>query len=179
MDDISKVLVSKEEIEKMVDRLGKQISDDYQDEEILVVGIMKGAVVFLADLIRKITSPVILDFMSVSSYLDGTVSTGKVNIKKDLDTKDISGKNILLVEDIIDSGVTMSCLTEELKKRNPKSIKVCAAFDKPSRRKVDFSADYIGIAVPDEFIVGYGLDYAGKYRNLSDVRVVELDGGNK
>ena len=133
---------------------------------------------FLADLIRKIDCPLILDFMQVSSYHNSTVSSGNVQIRKDLDY-DISGKHVLIVEDIIDSGVTMQCLKRELFARNPESIKVCAAFDKPSRRKVDFKADYTGIEVPDEFIIGYGLDYAGRYRNLPDVCVLELDGGDK
>ena len=133
---------------------------------------------FLADLIRKIEVPMILDFMQVSSYYNGTKSTGNVQIRKDVDN-DIRGKDVLIVEDIIDSGVTMQCLIRELGAREPKSVKVVAAFDKPSRRKVDYSADYIGIEVPDEFIVGYGLDYAGKYRNLPDVCVLELDGGDK
>lgn len=178
MEQITKVLVSREEIAEAVDRLAKKISEDYQGKEIVVIGILKGAAVFLADLIRKIECPIIMDFMQVSSYYNGTVSSGNVRIKKDLDY-DISGKDVLIVEDIIDSGVTMECLKRELFARNPQSIRVVAAFDKPSRRKVDFKADYIGIEVPDEFIVGYGLDYAGKYRNLPDVCVIEVDGGDK
>ncbi|MBP5491888.1 MAG: hypoxanthine phosphoribosyltransferase [Clostridiales bacterium] len=178
MERVSRVLVSHEEIEQAVNRLGEQITKDYNGQEIVVVGILKGAVVFLSDLIRKIDCPVILDFMQVSSYYNSTVSSGNVRIRKDLDY-DISGKDVLIVEDIIDSGVTMQCLLRELGTRNPKSIKVCAAFDKPSRRKVDFQADYVGIEVPDEFIIGYGLDYSGKYRNLPDVCVLELDGGDK
>jgi len=178
MERISKTLISREEIAAMVDRLGKQISEDYQGKDIVVIGILKGAAVFLADLIRKIDCPLILDFMQVSSYYNSTVSSGNVQIRKDLDY-DISGKHVLIVEDIIDSGVTMQCLKRELFARNPESIKVCAAFDKPSRRKVDFKADYTGIEVPDEFIIGYGLDYAGRYRNLPDVCVLELDGGDK
>lgn len=178
MEKIDKVLVSRDEIASFVERLGKQITADYQGEEIVVIGILKGAAVFLADLIRKIDCPVILDFMQVSSYCNGTESSGNVRIRKDLD-HDISGKNVLIVEDIIDSGITMQSLTRVLLARNPKSIKVCAAFDKPSRRKVDYTADYIGLEVPDEFIVGYGLDYAGKYRHLPDVCVLELIGGDQ
>ena len=178
MERVSETLVSREEIEAAVTRLAKEISEDYKGKDLIVVGILKGAAVFLADLIRKIDCPMIMDFMQVSSYYNGTVSSGNVKIKKDLDY-DISGKDVLIVEDIIDSGVTMECLKRELFARNPQSIRVVAAFDKPSRRKVDFKADYIGIEVPDEFIVGYGLDYAGKYRNLPDVCVIEVDGGDK
>ena len=169
---------SRKEIEAAVTRLAKEISEDYKGKDLIVVGILKGAAVFLADLIRKIDCPMIMDFMQVSSYYNGTVSSGNVKIKKDLDY-DISGKDVLIVEDIIDSGVTMQCLKRELFSRNPNSIRVVAAFDKPSRRTVDFRADYIGIEVPDKFIVGYGLDYAGKYRNLPDVCVLEVDGGDK
>lgn len=178
MERITEVMINRNEIAEAVERLGRQISEDYKDREIIVIGILKGASVFLADLIRKIDCPLIMDFMQVSSYYNSTVSSGNVQIRKDLDY-DISGKDVLIVEDIIDSGVTMQCLKRELFARNPKSIKVCAAFDKPSRRKVEFTADYIGIEVPDEFIVGYGLDYAGKYRNLPDVCVLEVDGGDK
>lgn len=178
MERISETLVSRKEIEAAVTRLAKEISEDYKGKDLIVVGILKGAAVFLADLIRKIDCPMIMDFMQVSSYYNGTVSSGNVKIKKDLDY-DISGKDVLIVEDIIDSGVTMQCLKRELFSRNPNSIRVVAAFDKPSRRTVDFRADYIGIEVPDKFIVGYGLDYAGKYRNLPDVCVLEVDGGDK
>ena len=178
MERVTEVMIDRNEIAEAVERLGRQISEDYKGREIVVIGILKGASVFLADLIRKIDCPLIMDFMQVSSYYNSTVSSGNVQIRKDLDY-DISGKDVLIVEDIIDSGVTMQCLKRELFARNPKSIKVCAAFDKPSRRKVEFTADYIGIEVPDEFIVGYGLDYAGKYRNLPDVCVLEVDGGDK
>ena len=178
MEKITGVMISREEIAEAVERLGRQISEDYKGKELVVIGILNGASVFLADLIRKIDCPLIMDFMQVSSYYTGTVSSGNVRIRKDLDY-DIADKDVLIVEDIIDSGVTMQCLRRELFARNPKSIKVVAAFDKPSRRKVDFTADYIGIEVPDEFIVGYGLDYAGKYRNLPDVCVIEVDGGDK
>lgn len=178
MEKIARTLVSREEIAAFVERLGKQITADYAGEEVVVIGILKGASVFLADLIRKIDCPVILDFMQVSSYLNGTETSGNVRIRKDLDY-DINGKHILIVEDIIDSGITMQSLKRELLARNPKSIKVCSAFDKPSRRKVEFTADYTGMEVPDEFIVGYGLDYAGKYRHLPDVCVLELIGGDQ
>ena len=178
MERVSETLVSRKEIEAAVTRLAKEISEDYKGKDLIVVGILKGAAVFLADLIRKIDCPMIMDFMQVSSYYNGTVSSGNVKIKKDLDY-DISGKDVLIVEDIIDSGVTMQRLKRELFSRNPNSIRVVAAFDKPSRRTVDFRADYIGIEVPDKFIVGYGLDYAGKYRNLPDVCVLEVDGGDK
>ena len=178
MERITEVMINRNEIAEAVERLGRQISEDYKGREIIVIGILKGASVFLADLIRKIDCPLIMDFMQVSSYYNSTVSSGNVQIRKDLDY-DISGKDVLIVEDIIDSGVTMQCLKRELFSRNPGSIRVVAAFDKPSRRTVDFKADYVGIEVPDKFIVGYGLDYAGKYRNLPDVCVLEVDGGDK
>ena len=132
----------------------------------------------MCELAKKITVPLTMDFMSVSSYGNATKSSGAVRLVKDLD-EPLEDRDVLIVEDIIDSGVTMQCLIRELFARNPNSIKVAAAFDKPSRRKVDFKADYVGIEVPDEFIVGYGLDYAGKYRNLPDVCVLEVDGGDK
>jgi hypoxanthine phosphoribosyltransferase len=178
MNEINEVLFTREEIAQRVRELGAEITRDYEGKDLIVVGILKGAGVFMCDLIREIREPIRIDFVTVSSYGNAEVSSGIVHVISDLH-QDVAGCSVLVVEDIIDSGVTMQCLKRELFARNPESIKVCAAFDKPSRRKVDFKADYTGIEVPDEFIIGYGLDYAGRYRNLPDVCVLELDGGDK
>jgi len=171
-DDLKCVYYTKEQIAERVEELGKQITKDYQGKEILVVGILKGAAIFTMDLVRSIELPLTLDFMSVSSYGAGTVSSGKINIRKELDT-DIKGKHVLVCEDIIDSGLTMSSLLELLRQREPASLKLCAMLSKPSRRKAKVSIDYCGWEVPDEFIVGYGLDYAEKYRNLPCIGILK------
>ena len=152
------VMISEEEISKKVEELAKKIEKDYEGEQLLVVGILKGASVFVSDLIRKIDLDVNIDFMSVSSY-------GTVKILKDLDV-DIAGKNVLIVEDIIDSGLTLSNLVKELQIRNPKSLKLCTLLDKPERRTSNIPVDYVGFVIEDKFIVGYGIDWAEKYRNL-------------
>lgn len=159
------VMISEEEIANKVKELAKQIEKDYEGEQLLVVGILKGASVFVSDLIRKIDLDVNIDFMSVSSYGNGTESSGTVRILKDLDV-DIAGKNVLIVEDIIDSGLTLSNLVKELKIRNPKSLKLCTLLDKPQRRTSNIPVDYVGFVIEDKFIVGYGIDWAEKYRNL-------------
>lgn len=159
------VMISEEEIAKKVEELAKQIEKDYEEEQLLVVGILKGASVFVSDLIRKINLDVNIDFMSVSSYGNGTESSGTVRILKDLDV-DIAGKNVLIVEDIIDSGLTLSNLVKELEIRNPKSLKLCTLLDKPERRTSNIPVDYVGFVIEDKFIVGYGIDWAEKYRNL-------------
>ena len=168
-----KVLVSHEEIEQMLDRLSKELNRDYKGETLVVVGILTGAFIFTADLIRRLDMPVIVDFMQVSSYV-GEFSTGELKIKKDL-SYDIKDKNVLIVEDIIDTGRTLALLKEQLLERGPKSLKICTAFDKPSRRVNDLKPDYNGIVVPDEFIVGYGLDLDGKYRDFDDIRIVRKE----
>jgi len=170
------VLIPRQEIDQMVRRLADQITEDFQGEELFLICVLKGAFLFLADLVRYINLPVDVDFMSVSSYGDGVNSTGVVRIIKDLDS-DISGKHVIIVEDIIDSGLTLNHLKELLSTRNPASISICAAFDKISRRLTDVKVDYNGIVIPDEFVVGYGLDYAGKYRNLPDVCILTNIGG--
>ena len=159
------VMISEEEIANKVKELAKQIEKDYEGEQLLVVGILKGASVFVSDLIRKIDLDVNIDFMSVSSYGNGTESSGTVRILKDLDV-DTAGKNVLIVEDIIDSGLTLSNLVKELKIRNPKSLKLCTLLDKPQRRTSNIPVDYVGFVIEDKFIVGYGIDWAEKYRNL-------------
>ena len=170
MDGIEKVLVSEAEIKEICERLGKQISEDYKDKKLFLVSVLKGAVVFMADLMRNITCDCEIDFMAVSSY-SGTKTTGVVKFKKDLDINP-EGCDILLVEDILDSGVTLSYLKNVLLQRNAASIKVCAFLDKPANRQADISADYVGKEVPDEFVVGYGLDYNEKYRNLPYVGIL-------
>lgn len=164
-DDIMKILLSEEEINTIVTSLAEKINNDYQGKEIILVGLLKGSVVFMADLMRKITLPCSVDFMVVSSYGDSTVSSGSVKITKDLSI-DIMQKHVIIVEDIIDSGITLSSLVRTLSRRRPASLKVCSFVSKPSRRVKNVNIDYLGAEVPDEFVVGYGLDYAEKYRNL-------------
>ena len=166
------VMISEEEIAKKVEELAKQIEKDYEGEQLLVVGILKGASVFVADLIRNINLDVNMDFMSVSSYGNAMESSGSVKILKDLDV-DIKGKNVLIVEDIIDSGLTLSNLTKELGAREPKSLKICTLLDKPERRKADIPVDYVGFEIEDKFVVGYGLDYDQSYRDLPYIGVIE------
>ena len=167
------VLVSHDEIEQMLDRLSSKLNSDYKGEPLVVVGILTGAFIFTADLVRRLEMPVIVDFMQVSSYV-GEFSTGELKIKKDL-SYDIKDRNVLIVEDIIDTGRTLALLKEKLLERQPKSLKICTAFDKPSRRVNDLVPDYNGITIPDEFIVGYGLDLDGEYRDFDDVRIVRKE----
>ena len=167
------VMISEKEIADKVKAIAKQIEKDYEGEELLVVGILKGASVFVSDLIRNINLDVNIDFMSVSSYGNGTESSGTVRILKDLDV-DIANKNVLIVEDIIDSGLTLSNLVKELGIRNPKSLKLCTLLDKPERRTVNIPVDYVGFVIEDKFIVGYGIDWAEKYRNLPYIGSVNL-----
>lgn len=171
MHKVTETLLTEEEIRLKVKELGKKIESDFQGEDLLVVGILKGACVFVSDLIRNINLDVNMDFMSVSSYGKATQSSGTVRILKDLDV-DIEGKNVLIVEDIIDTGLTLKNLFETLKTRNPKSLKLCTLLDKPERRTVDIAVDYVGFVIPDKFIVGYGIDYAEKYRNLPYIGIV-------
>lgn len=169
-EDVLEVLVSEEELKKICKNLGEQISRDYEGKNLLLVSILKGAVVFLSDLLREITCDCQIDFMAVSSY-NGTKSTGFVKFKKDLDISP-EGCDILIVEDILDSGVTLAYLKNILKDRNAASIKICTLLDKPENRKTDIKADYVGVVIPDKFVVGYGLDYDEKYRNLPYVGVL-------
>lgn len=170
--NVKRVLISKEQIAKRNKELGAQISEDYKDKELLMVCILKGSSVFFADLIREITIPVKLDFMSISSYGNGAKSSGEVKVIKDLDSR-VEGKHVIIVEDIVDSGYTLSYLTKMLKARNPASLKVCSLLDKPSRREVEFKADYVGFEIENEFVIGYGLDYAQIYRNLPEVCILD------
>jgi hypoxanthine phosphoribosyltransferase len=165
MINTNEVLISKEQLEKRVSELGAQISKDYEGKTILLIGILKGSVPFMADLMRHIDGDVEIDFMSVSSYGSSTKSSGVVRIIKDLD-KSIEGKHVIIVEDIVDSGLTLSYLKSHLLSRNPASLKVCTMLDKPARRKVEFTPDYCGFEIEDKFIVGYGLDFDQKFRHL-------------
>ena len=168
------VLLSEEEVDKKIQELGDQISKDYEGKEVHLVCVLKGGSFFMCELAKRITVPVSLDFMSVSSYGGDTKSSGIVKIVKDLD-EPLAGKDVLVVEDIIDSGRTLSYLLEMLKDRKPASLKLCTLLDKPERRVVDVNIDYTAFQVPDEFVVGYGLDYDQKYRNLPYIGVVEFE----
>ncbi len=173
MADKISVLIPEEDIEKRVRELADEISRDYAGEEVLLICILKGSVFYTCELAKRLSVPVKLDFMSVSSYGSGTVSSGRVKIIKDLDDS-IEGKNVIVVEDIIDSGRTLAHLLAVLNVRAPKSIKLCTLLDKPDRREVPVKVDYVGFTIPDAFVVGYGLDYDQKYRNLPYVGVLEL-----
>ncbi len=170
--DIQEVLYSSEYLSQVVAGLGRRISEDYRGKNLLLVSVLKGSVVFMADLMRAITIPCSIDFMAVSSYGSGTKTSGVVKIIKDLDIN-LQGKDLLLVEDILDSGMTLQYIRDMLQQRNPSSIKLCTLFDKPERRTVDIYPDYFGAIVPDAFIVGYGLDYDEKYRNLPYVGILK------
>ncbi len=170
-NDIEKVLLSEDELKEIIKRLGKQITEDYKDKNLLVVSVLKGSVMVMADLLREIKLPLRIDFMSVSSYGSGTTTSGTVKIIKDLDIN-LAGYDLLIVEDILDSGVTLSNLKEILLTRGPASVKICTLLDKPERRKANIVADYVGAQIPDAFVVGYGLDYDEKYRNLPYVGVL-------
>lgn len=169
--DIKKILLTEEQIKDIVNRLGEEITRDYEGKNLLIVSVLKGSVMIMADLMRAVKLPCKIDFMAVSSYGSGTTTSGTVKIIKDLNI-DLEGYDILIVEDILDSGVTLSNLKELLLLRKPASLKICTFLDKPDRRKADITADYTGAQIPDEFVVGYGLDYDEKYRNLPFVGVL-------
>jgi len=167
-------MLSEEELAGRIKELGAEISKDYEGEEIFLVGILKGAAFFATELAKRITVPVIIDFMSTSSYGAGTTSSGEVRITKELDL-DMTGKNVLIAEDIIDSGNTLSYLLQYFKDKGAKSVRLATMLDKPDRREVDVKVDYNGFTIPDEFVVGYGLDYDQRYRNLPYIGIVEFD----
>lgn len=171
LNDMEKVLLSAEEIQGKVKELGAQISKDYEGKNLLLISILKGSIVFMSDLMRAITIHCKIDFMAVSSYGSSTKTSGVVRILKDLDIP-LENYDVLIVEDILDSGMTLDYITKILNERHPKSIKICTLLDKPSRRKIDIKADYVGFLVPDEFVVGYGLDYDERYRNVPFVGVL-------
>ena len=172
--DIAKILVSNDEIDAITTRIAREIDEKYagKDTRLVLLCVLKGSVVFMGDLMKKVTVPVEIDFMKVSSYGAGTVSTGNVNIHLDLARPDIDKCDILIIEDIIDSGVTLSYLVRYLKGKGAKSVRTCTLLDKPSRRKVEFTPDFRGVVIPDEFVVGYGLDYDERYRALPFVGVL-------
>ena len=172
MPDVAEVLITGEQIEEKVCELGERITQDYTGERLLLVGVLRGAVVVMGDLMRCIDLPCEIDFMDISSYGSGTSSSGVVRILKDLE-EDITGRHVLIVEDIIDTGLTLSYLRRSLLARGPMSLEICALLTKPSRRRVKLDVKYLGFEVADEFVVGYGLDYAGAYRNLPDICVLK------
>lgn len=172
INDIKEVLISEEVLRDKVIELGKKITEDYKGKNLLLVCVLKGAVIFVSDLMKRIDLPLEIDFMAISSYGSDTKSSGVVRILKDLNSG-IEGRDVLIVEDIIDSGLTLSYLVENLKARGPKSVEICTILDKPSRRKANIKIKYTGFQVPDEFVVGYGLDYAEKYRNLPYIAVLK------
>lgn len=171
-NDVAEILFTEEQLAEMTARIAKQINQDYKDKNLLLVSVLKGSLIFMADLMRQIEVPCAIDFLSVSSYGSGTSSSGEVRILKDLD-QSLEGKDVLVVEDILDSGNTLSFLLKNLSARNPASIRLCTLLDKPERRKAEVYADYIGAKVEDKFIVGYGLDYAELYRNLPYIGVLK------
>ena len=176
--DIQEVLFSEEQLDRRVREIAAQIEKDYAGKEIMLIGVLRGSFVFMADLCRRIDLPCTLDFMSVSSYGKGTSSSGQVQITKDL-SSDISGQHIIVIEDILDSGNTLSYLLKLLEQRNPASIRLCTLLDKPDRRVKEVKVDYSGFSIPDAFVVGYGLDYAEQYRNLPYIGILkpEVYGG--
>ena len=178
LQDIDKVLFSEEQLKEITTRIGEQISRDYEGRNLLLVSVLKGSVVFMADLMRAIKIPCRIDFMAVSSYGSGVKTSGVVKITKDLDIN-LEGYDLLIVEDILDSGMTLHYIIEMMRARKPASVRICTLFDKPERRVAEVHADYVGARVPDAFIVGYGLDYDQKYRNLPFVGVLkpEVYGG--
>jgi len=170
-DSVEKILVTEEQIKARIAELGAQITKDYEGKKLIVVGILKGAIVFYSDLARHIDMPMTFDFLSVSSYGNSTVSSGEIKFMKDLD-QPVEGYDILIVEDIVDSGRTLSYLRKNLEARNPSSVRVCCLLDKKERREVEVEVNYVGFDIPDEFVVGYGLDFAGMYRNLPYIGVL-------
>ena len=171
MPDVKEVLIPSDKVQEKVRELGERITEDYRGERPLLVGVLRGAVVVMGDLMRQIDLPCEIDFMDISSYGSGTSSSGVVRILKDLE-EDITDRHVLVVEDIIDTGLTLSYLRRSLLARRPASLEICAFLSKPSRRRVELDVKYLGFEVPDEFVVGYGLDFAGAYRNLPDICVL-------
>ena len=174
MSERISVLLTEEEVDRRIKEIGEQISKDYEGKQIHLICVLKGGVFFMCELAKRIDVPVSMDFMAISSYGADTKSSGVIRIVKDLD-ESITGKDVLVVEDIVDSGRTLSYLLMMLKERKPNSLKLCTLLDKPDRRVIDVDVDYTGFEIPDEFVVGYGLDYAQKYRNLPYIGVVHLD----
>jgi hypoxanthine phosphoribosyltransferase len=172
--DVAEILITEQQIRERTRQLGQQISEDYQGQDLLLVCVLRGAVTFLADLMREIQVPHAIDFMAISSYGASTESSGVVRILKDLDTN-IEGRNVLIVEDIIDTGRTLNYITRNLETRRPKSLRICTLLDKPSRREIDITVDYVGFEIPNKFVVGYGLDFGEIYRSLPYIGVLKKE----
>ena len=173
-NDIEKILKTETEIQEKIKQLGRQISKDYEGKNPIMICILKGGIVFLSDLVRSISIKVELDFMSLSSYGDSTQSSGVVRIKKDIDA-DISNRDVIIVEDIVDSGLTLKYINDYFKQHNPASVKICTLLDKPKAHKIEINIDYVGFEVGNEFVVGYGLDYAQRYRNLPSIGILKKE----
>ena len=174
-NDVERILISKEQIEEIEDRMAAQISEDYKDKNLLLVSVLKGSIAFMSDLMRNITVPCKIDFMALSSYGSGSESTGRIRVNKDLDIYP-EGYDILIIEDILDSGRTLEYIINNmLITKNAASVKICTLLDKPARREADISPDYVGFVIPDEFVVGFGLDYAERYRNLPYIGVLKSE----
>jgi hypoxanthine phosphoribosyltransferase len=178
LDKVEKILIDEEMLMNRVKEMGRQITEDYRDKDLIIIAILKGAVLFTSDLIKEIKLPLAMDFMAVSSYGSSTKSSGVVRILKDLD-EEIEGKDVLIVEDIVDTGLTLHYLVENLLTRKPNSLKICCCLDKPSRRTAPVKVDYIGFSIPDEFVIGYGLDFDEKYRNLPFIGVLSKEAYQK
>jgi hypoxanthine phosphoribosyltransferase len=173
-DDVAEILITEEQLKSRIHELGRNISADYEGQDLLLVCVLKGAVTFLADLMRQITIPHAIDFMAISSYGASTESSGVVRILKDLDTN-ISGRSVLIVEDIIDTGRTLNYITQNLKTRKPTSVRICTLLSKPSRREIEIPLDYVGFEIPNKFVIGYGLDFGEIYRNLPYIGVLKKE----
>lgn len=174
MSEKIEILINEEQLDKRISKIAEQINKEFVNEDITLICVLKGGIMFMTDIAKKLKQKVEFEFIDVSSYNGGTVSSGKLTINKDLETS-IEGKNVILLEDIVDTGRTLSYLIEYLKEKKPATLKLCTLLDKPSRRIVDVNADYIGFTIPDAFIVGYGLDYDQKYRNLPYIGILHLD----
>jgi hypoxanthine phosphoribosyltransferase len=174
LDQVEKVLIDEETLMNRVKELGEQITEDYRGKDLIVICILKGAILFTSDLVKEIKLPMAIDFMAVSSYGTSTKSSGVVRILKDLDIE-IEGKHVLIVEDIVDTGLTLNYLVENLQTRKPASIKICCCLDKPERRQAPVKVNYVGFNIPDEFVIGYGLDYAEEFRNLPFIGVLSKE----
>ena len=173
-ENVERILIDEETLQKRVREMGRQITEDYRGKDLIIIAILKGAVVFTSDLIKEIKLPLSIDFMAVSSYGVSTKSSGVVRILKDLE-EEIEGRDVLIVEDIVDTGLTLHYLVENLWSRGPKSLKICCCLDKPTRRTAPVKVDYVGFDIPDEFVIGYGLDYAERYRNLPYIGILSKD----
>ena len=173
-ENVERILIDEETLQKRVREMGRQLTEDYRGKDLVIIAILKGAVVFTSDLIKEIKLPLAIDFMAVSSYGVSTKSSGVVRILKDLE-EEIEGRDVLIVEDIVDTGLTLHYLVENLWSRGPKSLKICCCLDKPTRRTAPVKVDYVGFDIPDEFVIGYGLDYAERYRNLPYIGILSKD----